>query len=177
MRHFYFLLLLSCFRINISAQDKVYPKSSLVFLGTNRGFLTGIEFQAGFGPTDLARPASGSFTGINALVGYRIKRKFLIAAGTGILIYRKVSMIPFFIDTRYAMKVGKLTPYLFTDAGFLLKVSNPGYNEVFINPGIGTFCTLTNKFTVILASGFWIQGHKENASVFVNFKTGIHYKF
>jgi hypothetical protein len=170
------ILLISAL-IKVSAQDMVYPNMPYAIIKTNQGLISITEFQYGYGTGDINVPYSQSFTGFTALIGYQINRSFIIAAGTGLSKYNGGSLVPLFLDIRYAIKISRLTPYFFGDGGLLLNFTNINEANMFINPGIGIRYSITRKIGINLSTGIMIQTASLNMNAFFNLKTGLAYKF
>lgn len=152
-------------------------------LRTNRGLISMLDYNTGFGVGDGNGPYSKSFNGFNLLLGYQINRSFIIAGGTGISVYNGGSLIPVFIDLRYTFWFSTLAPYIYADEGLLVNTSDFDQTVVFINPGIGARYSLTPQLAVNMATGIFVQSGTRAASgsmsqsVFINLKAGITYKF
>lgn len=137
----------------------------------------GTEFQTASGPVLVNDPKSGKFTGITVLAGYQVDRNFVLSAGTGISYYRQGSLVPLFLDLRYAITLKHLSPYLYADGGLLMDVNHFNDTKVFMNPGIGAQYSISYDLALIVSSGFWLQKGDLNLNAFINFKAGVRYKF
>jgi hypothetical protein len=161
----------------VSAQDLVYPNMPYAIIKTNRGPVLITELQYAYGTGDVTVPYSSTFAGFTGLFGYQINRSFLIAAGTGFSKYNGGSLIPLFLDLRYAYLISHFTPYLFGDGGLLLDFSDFNQTKMFINPGIGVRYSVSRKFGINISSGIMLQTAGPTMNAFLNLKTGVTYKF
>lgn len=136
-----------------------------------------IEFQTGAGPVDLKEQTSGNFASITTLAGYQLDKNFLIALGTGFSVHRGLSIVPLFLDFRYAIASGFIEPYLFAEGGLMLNPADINKTKIFINPGIGAQHFLSQRFALLFSSGFRLQKGDLKVNPFLSFSTGIKYKF
>jgi hypothetical protein len=178
LRYILILVLLLSFNPGfVSAQDKVYPNMPFRVFRLNNGFVMGLELQAATGPAIKNDSLSGNFAGITVLGGYQISRNFVASLGTGFSLYRKGSLVPVFLDIRYAITTKRLSPYIYADYGLLLDIKSFDNTKTFINPGLGIQYSLSNDLAFVFSSGAWIQRGDLKLNSFVNFKAGMKYRF
>jgi hypothetical protein len=170
------LIVLFSLSISVSAQDKVLAGKPYNTLDSSPGFITINELIAGFGLGDTEVPYSKSFFGLTTTNGYQINKNFVVAGGTGFLVYNEGTLVPLFADIRYRMNIDPVTPYFFVDAGGLLDFKDVGASKLFVNGGIGGQYALSKKVAVNVGSGLFIQsgGHRDT---FINIKAGVTCKF
>jgi len=140
------------------------------------GYIMINEFTGGIGLGVTSDDYSKYFAGFTTIHGYQVNRDFLVAAGTGVSFYNGGTLIPLFLDFRYRIYVSKWTPYIFGDGGFMLDFSQNKDTRLFLNPGFGYSYTASRNLTINLGAGLYTQFANTRAS-YINFKTGITYKF
>jgi hypothetical protein len=96
--------------------------------------------------------------------------------GVGVLAYNGGVTIPLYLDFRYHFNKRKFTPYLYADGGLLLKLDYLKEPVLFINPGIGLYKSISDKFALNFGAGVFIQRDEVAKSSFVNFKLGLIYR-
>lgn len=171
-------LFLICAVTTVSAQTKVLPNQPPTILNPNPGFITINELHFGIGIGDTNVPYSKSFFGFTTINGYQINKNFVAAAGTGLSFYNGGMLVPLFLDFRYRINLDKFTPYVFADGGLLLDFTDLiGGSKQFINPGIGGRYTFTKNLAANISAGILIQSGSLYRYTFINFKTGVTYKF
>jgi hypothetical protein len=143
----------------------------------NNGFVIGAELQAAEGPSVANDFISGSFGGLTILAGYQVVRNFVISTGSGFSYYRRGTLVPLFLDFRYAIILERISPYLYADGGILLYTYSFNNTKSFINPGIGIQYSVSNDLALVASSGFWLQRGDLDLNAFINFKAGVRYKF
>ena len=158
------------------AQKKVSGNKPGIKLDPESGYIMINEFTGGIGLGVTFDSFSKYFVGFTTIHGYQVNKDFLIAGGTGVSFYNEGTLVPLFLDFRYRVYVSQWTPYIFGDGGFMIDFSKNKESRLFINPGFGCSYTTSRKMAIDLAAGLFTQFADTRAS-YVNFKTGITYKF
>jgi hypothetical protein len=172
------LLLLAALSIAASAQDLVYGNRPRAMLQSSHGPVAILEYTGGIGFRSTSDPFSSGFNGFNILGGYQLHRSFIVAAGTGIEVYKGgKKLIPVLIDMRYAFHFDWITPYLFGTGGMLFDLSNGSDARIYLNPGAGARYAITKELALNLALGLMLQSSSEKMDGFFTWKTGFMYKF
>ena len=160
-----------------ASQERVSPKKPYVTLDSEPGFISTNELNIGFGLGDTGPDYSKSFFGFTTTNGYLINKNFTVGGGTGFLVYNGGTLIPLFLDIRYKMNIGPVTPYLFGDGGFLFRTKDVDEgSKMFINFGSGAQYAFSPKLAANLGAGLFIQYNSTRDS-FINIKGGVTYKF
>ena len=174
---FLFILILLLIPALANAQERVLPNRPFSTLNTSPGFITINEVTYGSGLSGKTYPYSQHFFGFTSVNGYQINRNFIVAAGAGAYFYESGLLIPVFLDLRYYFNISSLTPYIFSDGGLLLNVSDLNTTKLFINPGIGVRYALNRTTAFNLGAGILAQVDGTVRESFLNLKLGIVYKF
>ncbi len=158
-------------------QYRVIPNMPYTVLNSNPGFVTINEVTGGFGLNTNSTPYSKHFFGFTTVNGYQVNKDFFAGAGTGLSFYDGGLLVPLFLDFRFALRVRRLTPYIFADGGLLLQVSNFNQTKLFINPGVGARYTLGRSFAANVGVGILSQVDGINRASFGVVKLGGTYVF
>jgi hypothetical protein len=172
-----FILLLLLAQVAANAQEKVLPNRPFSLLNTTPGFITINEVTSGIGLSGKTFPFSQHFIGFTSVNGYQITKNFVVAVGTGAYFYESGLLIPIFLDLRFYFNINQLTPYLYSDGGLLLNVSDLNTTKLFINPGIGLRYAINRSTAFNLGVGILAQVDGTVRESFGNLKFGVVYKF
>jgi hypothetical protein len=141
------------------------------------GFISITELGGGFGMGDISTDYSKSVLSINTIAGYRVNNHFIAGIGTGFNIYNGGSMIPLYLDFRYAFNEGKITPFFVADGGLLFNLNDFSTSGLFINPAFGFTKKLNNRVSFHISGGMLIQEAPSGIrNSFYNFKGGISFR-
>ena len=174
---FLFCMIVLSSSSGLLCQDGIISNESERDLSSEPGFISINELTLGIGLGQTVLPYSRSFIGFTTVNGYQINKNFVAALGTGLYFYNGGLLVPLFLDLRYRINISRITPYVFTDGGLLLNFSDKNTRKPFVNPGIGIEYSFSRKFAVNLGSGLMIQWSALYRDSFINFKTGVTYKF
>ena len=177
MRHAICVIILFVTALSASAQFKVVPNKPYSNLNTASGFITINEGAYGLGLSGHTFPYSKHFFGFTTVNGYQVNKNFLLAAGTGFYIYESGTLIPLFLDFRYAFSINQLSPYLYADGGLLINTSKLDNTKLFINPGIGARYAFSRNLAANIGAGIISQVDGTVRESFLNVKLGAVYKF
>ena len=145
-------------------------------LNPDQGFITINEFHAGLGLGKTDTPYSSGFLGFTTSNGYQFNKSIVAAVGTGLTFYESGLLVPLYLDFRYRFDIGRFTPYIIADGGFLINFSELANPRLFINPGVGLRYALSSYLALNASTGLLTQ-YGQNRDTFVNFRTGFTYKF
>jgi hypothetical protein len=165
------LLLIATFS---SGQKLVTPNRPALRFNTDPGYITINEITGGPGLGIVNAPFAKYFVGFTTVHGYQINQSFVVAAGTGFSAYNGGNLIPLFIDLRYRILIGSVTPYIAGDGGALFNLAG-GATRFFINPSLGVRYTVNRKIGLNISSGLFIQKDNQVRDSYLNFKVGITY--
>jgi hypothetical protein len=176
MKRTLLILILAIGSTALMAQNRVMPNRPNAVLNSNPGYITINEFQAGIGLGKINDPYSKSMYGFTTLHGYQLNKNFLVAGGAGALLYNGGMLAPLFMDTRLNFKIGRITPYAYSDGGILLNFSDlVDGSKIFINAGGGIRYSFSREVAANLSAGYWIQNGVSRDS-FAIVKAGITFK-
>jgi hypothetical protein len=171
------ILLLLLFPVIATAQEKVLPNRPFSLLNTSPGFITINEITYGSGLSGKTFPFSQHFIGFTSVNGYQINKNFIVAGGAGAYLYESGVLIPVFLDIRFYFNISRMTPYVFSDGGLLLNISDLNTTKLFINPGAGLRYAMSRSVALNLGAGILAQVDGTVRESFVNVKFGLVYKF
>jgi hypothetical protein len=158
-------------------QEKVLPNRPFSTLNTKPGFITINEITYGSGLSGKTFSYSQYFAGFTTVNGYQINKNFIVAAGTGLYFYESGLLIPVFLDLRFYFNISRLTPYVYSDGGLLLNLSDLNTTKLFINPGLGARYAINRSTAFNLGAGVLAQVDGTVRESFLNLKFGVVYKF
>jgi len=159
------------------AQQRVVPNKPFATLSSTPGFVTINELTGGPGLFGKTAQYSQYFFGFSSVNGYQINSDFFLGVGLGVSFYDAGLLVPLFLDIRYSLSIGQLSPYLYADGGLRLKVSNLNETKLFINPGIGARYALARNLALDISLGILSHASGFNRESFVDLKLGVIYKF
>ncbi len=140
------------------------------------GYFNNAELTAGYGLSEINVPFSTYFGGITDINGYVINKHFRTGLGVGLHYYDGGFTSPLFLDLRYMFNKRLYTPYIFADGGFMIEYSPFRVpNSVFMNPGIGLHREVSDRFSLNLGAGLFVQSFNIRSS-FINVKVGVTFK-
>lgn len=140
------------------------------------GYFNNTELGAAYGLSSISVPYSKYFFGVTTVNGYVINKRFRTGIGVGLYGYNGGLMAPIYLDVRFSFEERKLTPYLFADGGFMFDFEDFNLpNTLFMNPGIGLYHNLSEKLTLNIGAGAFVQMHDTRSS-YINLRIGITYK-
>jgi hypothetical protein len=159
----------------ISAQDEEFS----VIQSFRPGLISISELNFGFGLGNTDADYAKRFFGLTSILGYGITKNLQAGIGAGLSFYNGGTLVPFFLDLRFIINLGKISAYAFGDGGLLFSFSESDYeNNILLNPGVGINYQLGTKLTANLGAGLLSQTSKDKEhDSFVNLKLGITYKF
>lgn len=173
---FFFLIVVFVLFIPSLHAQRVNPNKPFKTLSSGPGYFTLNEFSAGIGLSDTKPDYSGSFIGFTTIEGYQFNKNISGGLGTGILLYNGGMMMPLFMDFRYKFNLNPVTPYIFEEAGALLKFSDFQNSKIFVTLGAGGQYAFSRKMAANLGLGIMIQSQTSRDS-FITMKGGIIYMF
>jgi len=159
------------------SQDLVYGNRPRAMLESSHGPVAIIEYTGGIGSKGSGDPFSSGFNGFNILAGYQIHRNFIVAAGTGIELYKGGRLIPALIDLRYAIRFDQMTPYVYATGGILFGSSRNSEAKIYLNPGAGIRYAITKELGLNIALGVMLQSSSQKMDGFFTWRMGFMYKF
>lgn len=140
------------------------------------GFISITEIGGAFGLADISTDYSKSCFSLTTIAGYRVNSHFLTGIGAGVNVYNGGTLIPLYIDLRYALKDGKFTPFIVADGGVLLNPKDFITSSLFINPGLGIKSKLSDKASLHLSAGVLVhQSPGLYRTSFINIKAGVSF--
>jgi hypothetical protein len=165
------IILLSSLVETSFAQVRNRNKAALRYEDVS-GFCNILEVGGGKGIGHISQDFTAHFIGISNVFGYVIDHHFIIGLGIGANAYNGGMRLPAYIDIRYRFRPGKVTPFLYTDAGGILNVKEIMNYGLMVNPGIGIISKIDQNLAFIFSIGLFSQSYPDNAS-FINFKLGV----
>jgi len=141
------------------------------------GFVNILEIGGGFGLGDTEPDYSRSLVSLNNVFGYNINKHWTTGIGTGVNFYNGGVLVPLYADIRYKFNAKKVTPFIFADAGLLMKFDDFLQSSLFINPQIGLMKRLNDKVSFHIATGVLVQqAPGEGRNTFINLKGGVSFR-
>lgn len=160
----------------VSGQSRSSRYMMSKMLDQKPGYITINDLAGGIGLSQKTTSYSDFYYGLTTIHGYQISKEFILAAGMGFNVYGDGILVPVFLDFRYMFYVSRLTLYVSGDGGFLLKPSDLINTKQFINPALGGSYSFSRKIALNFSAGIFSQ-FEDTRDSFLNFKTGIIYKF
>ena len=142
----------------------------LINLSKSKGFYRIIELN-----TAIWKDYSS--IGLQFIIGYKINSTFGLGLGLCYDYYKYSRLLPIFADFRINLIKGHISPFILTDIGYSVKISNI-WGGFYINPLFGLKIGLKNRNAFYIGTGLRYQNlqSKELSSVdaiAINFKLGI----
>ncbi len=139
-----------------------------------QGFVNITELNGAYGIATISVPYSRYFYGLSTVNGYVISKHWLTGVGLGLYNFNGGLVLPLYLDFRYSFRERKITPYIFADGGYMLKLEDMVNSSTFVNPGFGIYAKLGRKTALNLGAGIFTHD-LERRSSFVNVKLGLHF--
>ncbi|HLP72855.1 MAG TPA: hypothetical protein VK155_08140 [Bacteroidales bacterium] len=169
-------LSLTCLAATPAYTQMVNPNKPFTTLSSEPGWYSQTEIAAGFGLGETEPDYSASFIGLTEIGGFQFTKNINAGLGTGLLFYNGGTMMPFFIDFRYKFDAKTVTPYMFEQAGALLRFDSFKDSKVFVTLGGGAQYAITRRMAVNLGVGLMLQSQTSRDS-FVTLRGGFTYMF
>jgi hypothetical protein len=115
------------------------------------------------------------FYGLTNVSGLFVNKHFISGIGLGVLAYDEGLTAPLYLDFRYHFTKRNFTPYIYADGGLVFQFDDPDEPMLFINPGVGLYKSISDKFALNLGAGLYIQRDVMAKASFINFKLGLIY--
>jgi len=138
-------------------------------------FINITELNGAYGINIRNVPYAHYFYGISNVSGLFVNKHFISGIGVGVLAYNSGVTAPLYLDFRYHFSKRTFTPYLYADGGLILKFDYMKEPMLFINPGVGLYKSISDKFALNLGAGIFIQRDDVAKASFLNFKLGLIY--
>jgi len=181
------LIILVCILIcafTYSQKTAIFKRQS-VTINPNSGYVSITDLTYGYGLGSTFSPYGKQYIGFTTMHGYQlniyglhIKRSLIAGAGTGVLFYDGVPLIPLYLDFRYMWSFKKISPFIYEDNGLLMNYKEfINGTKMFINPGAGIKLKISGSLAANLGAGLFVQmGPAVSRDSFVNLKVGVVYK-
>lgn len=122
-----------------------------------------LTFGYGLGSTEVEN--SKYLYGFTTVHGYEfniepffVKSNISLCAGAGMQFYDEGAMFPVIADVRYAIKLRKISPFIFGKGGLLLNPDDlNSLSRPFLNGGAGARILLSNKIDLTIGTGLLMQ--------------------
>ncbi len=147
---------------------------TMILENTSR-FINITELNGAYGLYIRSIPYSHYFYGITNVSGLFVNKHFISGIGLGVLKYDEALTVPLYLDFRYHFAKRNFTPYLYADGGLVFQLNDMKEPMLFINPGVGVYKTISEKFALNFGAGFFIQRDVMAKASFINFKLGLIY--
>lgn len=147
---------------------------TMILENTSR-FINITELNGAYGLQVRDVPYAHYFYGITNVSGLYVNKHFISGIGLGILKYNEGLTVPLYLDFRYHFSKRNFTPYLYADGGLVFQLDDMDEPMLFINPGVGVYKTISDKFALNFGAGLFIQRDVMAKASFVNFKLGLIY--
>lgn len=136
-------------------------------------FINITELNGAYGINIVDVPYANYFYGVTNVSGLYVNKHFIAGIGIGVLAYNEGTTAPLYLDFRYHFSKRNFTPYLYADGGTIFKFDYLEEPMLFINPGVGLYKAITDKFAINMGLGLFIQRDERAKASFVNFKLGF----
>lgn len=147
---------------------------TMILENTSR-FINITELNGAYGLQVRSVPYAHYFYGLTNVSGLYVNKHFISGIGLGILKYDEGLTVPLYLDFRYHFTKRNFTPYLYADGGLVFQLDDMDEPMLFINPGVGVYKTISDKFALNFGAGLFIQRDVMAKASFVNFKLGLIY--
>lgn len=157
--------------IAIANRPKVSP------LLSTSGFISITEVGGALGLGDVTVDYSRTRLSLSTIAGYRITTHFLTGIGMGASVYNGGTLIPLYLDLRYVLNDGKISPFLVADGGMLFNPKDFNSSGLFINGSVGVGRKLNDKVSFHVSTGLLLQQAPVGTRTsFINFKGGVSFR-
>lgn len=167
----------------IKNQQQKFQTDSLTYqaiidtmiLENSSRFINITELNGAYGLYIRSIPYSHYSYGLTNVSGLFVNKHFISGIGLGVLKYDEGITVPLYLDFRYHFTKRNFTPYLYADGGLVFQLDDMKEPMLFINPGVGVYKTISDKFALNFGAGFFVQRDVMAKASFVNFKLGLIY--
>ena len=146
-----------------------------MILENSSRFINITELNGAYGLQIRSVPYAHYFYGLTNVSGLFVNKHFISGIGLGVLKYDEGVTVPLYLDFRYHFTKRNFTPYLYADGGLVFQLDDMKEPMLFINPGVGVYKTISDKFALNFGAGLFIQRDVMAKASFVNFKLGLIY--
>ncbi len=167
----------------IKNQQQKFQTDSLTYqaiidtmiLENSSRFINITELNGAYGLQVRDVPYAHYLYGLTNVSGLFVNKHFISGIGLGVLKYDEGITVPLFLDFRYHFTKRSFTPYFYADGGLVFQLDDMKEPMLFINPGVGVYKTISDKFALNFGAGLFMQRDVMAKASFVNFKLGLIY--